>query len=103
RLWRNESPGTLVVPFPEAARDRLLTIGREARAPRSDVESEVARRIADRFRVAEPPPGTPSVPSIRGDDAFSLREHQRSALNAWKARGFRGILAMATGAGKTVT
>ena len=103
RLWRNESPGTLVMPFPEAARDRLLAIGHEARQPRSDLEAEIARRIGDRARVAEHPTGMPSVPSVRDGEVFSLREHQRSALNAWKARSCQGILAMATGAGKTVT
>jgi superfamily II DNA or RNA helicase len=103
RLWRNESPGTLVIPFPEAARHRFLDIGREARPPRSDLEAEIARRIGERFRVAEPLRGMPSVPAVRDGEPFSLREHQRSALNAWKARSFQGILAMATGAGKTVT
>lgn len=103
RLWRNESAGTLVIPFPEAARERLLAIGKAAETPRSDLETKIASRLRRRHLRGEQTTGTPSVPATRAGEPFALRDHQRAALNAWKARAFQGILAMATGAGKTVT
>lgn len=36
-------------------------------------------------------------------DRYELREYQRDAIKAWKAQGYKGILAMATGTGKTLT
>lgn len=103
RLWHNESPGTLVIPFPEAARERLLAIGSSAPTPRSGIEQKLASRIHQRNLSSAHPTGTPSIPSTRDGEPFALRAHQLEALNAWKARSFRGILAMATGAGKTIT
>lgn len=100
RLWRNESIRTLVIPFPEAARERLLTIGKRSGMPSSEAEMRVIDRM--RKRSSETLAGTPSIPTIRDGEPFQLRDHQLKALNAWKARDFRGVLAMATGAGKTV-
>lgn len=45
----------------------------------------------------------PKVPSCLGVHKFSIREHQRRALNRWKANQFTGILQHATGSGKTIT
>ena len=105
RLWNNQSPGTLVLPFPEAAAARLLTIGEQARPPRPELEIEVARRMPrpNRPHGEVSVSGLPSVPAIRNGTPFELRPHQTDALNAWKARQFLGVLSMATGAGKTVT
>lgn len=36
-------------------------------------------------------------------DQYELREYQRDAIRAWQAQGYKGILAMATGTGKTLT
>lgn len=36
-------------------------------------------------------------------DRYELREYQRDAIKAWQTQGYKGILAMATGTGKTLT
>ena len=41
------------------------------------------------------------LPRIEG--SFELREYQHDAIKAWAAHKYRGILAMATGTGKTLT
>jgi superfamily II DNA or RNA helicase len=104
RLWNNRSPGTLVMPFPEAAAAKLLSIGQQHRTPRVDVEIEVARRMSQASAgTTDAISGLPSVPSARNGSPFKLFAHQTQALNAWKANVFRGVLAMATGSGKTIT
>lgn len=45
----------------------------------------------------------PKVPSYLGSNEFSIRQHQRRALNRWKANQYTGILQHATGSGKTIT
>lgn len=78
RLWRGEVYGLEVYPFPQAARESLLRLAH----PSLDEIPPVAKsKIAKR----------------------SPLPHQLSALEAWAARGRRGILEHATGSGKTFT
>jgi superfamily II DNA or RNA helicase len=105
RLWRNQTKDTLVIDFPEAAKERLIKISIQSKRPPSvSVELDIWRKLT------QPPPDEPtqasSLPTIpvsfRGA-AFEVMSHQRAALNAWKSHDLQGILAMATGSGKTVT
>jgi superfamily II DNA or RNA helicase len=103
RLWANESPGTLVIPFPEAAAARMIAVGKRLKAPKADVEQEILRRIREVRDEATLTTTVPLVPIMRWGEPFALRAHQAAALSAWKASGFHGVLSMATGAGKTIT
>lgn len=106
RLWANESPNTLVIDFPEAAKERLVKIAsRATRPPSVDVEKGIWEETVKRFRSDPAPRAStvPTIPTTYKGAPFEIRDHQRNALNAWRSREFQGILAMATGAGKTVT
>lgn len=46
---------------------------------------------------------SPSLKIISQPNKDGLRDYQENALNAWKQKGYKGILAMATGTGKTRT
>lgn len=46
---------------------------------------------------------SPSLKTISQPNKEGLRAYQENALNAWKEKGYKGILAMATGTGKTRT
>lgn len=101
QLWENRSKNTLVLPFPEAARDRLITIAKTSSVPRVAVEVELARRLTGPEESLVQ--SEPCIPKIFGDSEFRLKDHQLHALNQWRAQGLQGILALATGAGKTIT
>lgn len=75
-LWENETAGLDVMPFPDAARRDLL-----------------------RYRPPLAPRPTPVGVALRAE----LFPHQEDAISAWRAAGYRGILEMATGTGKTLT
>jgi DNA phosphorothioation system restriction enzyme len=88
-LWNNSTPGLRVMDFSRAGKDLL-----------------------ERYRDPErPPPGFPQhrteepVPQtdFRPPAGFDLRPYQADAIRAWSKNGGRGILAMATGSGKTLT
>ncbi len=91
RLWENRYPGVVTVSLPEVAREALVTA--------SDPEHwrELVEEICVEIAVAAgwSPESKPNgrVP----------RPHQIAALDAWKARGRRGIFEHATGSGKTFT
>ncbi len=107
RLWANKSRGTAVMDVPSALRDRLLEVGATMERP-PDPEREAAivamlREAEDAAEAALRPRG-PRVPDLINGSPFDIRDHQRDALNAWRAKGdFQGIFDLATGAGKTIT
>ena len=80
-LWRNWTPGLEVVSFPEAVERKLLRFKREAPSLK---EPEGEGR------------------TISMAQQFSLRDYQQEAINAWSDNDCHGIVAMATGSGKTL-
>lgn len=105
RLWGGTAKNVRIAPFPEALRDKLVKISKTARPFFSEQELELAEKGAgpvttgDEFNYDV----EPRIPSSFKGQPFDLFDHQRKALNAWRANDFQGILELATGAGKTVT
>lgn len=99
-LWQNRDPNVKVYELPQAARDSIL-----------------------KLRTLDRPYGVSSGTKVREDESgvyiepgtipswLKLRDYQLAAIQAWKDYGQppgdpsarRGILSMATGAGKTLT
>ncbi|PSH04047.1 MAG: type III restriction endonuclease subunit R [Acidobacteria bacterium] len=101
QLWDGQSKNTVVIPFPEAVRDRLIKISKTISVPSIALEIALQQRLLK--PDDEPTAAEPFVPTIFGDAEFRLKDHQLNALNQWRAQGCQGILALATGAGKTIT
>jgi len=105
RLWNNKTNNTVVIDFPVAAKDRLIKIAKRSKQPTVIIELDTWNRLKSKkdedleTYTAE----NPEIPVTINGQAFEIRDHQRDALNAWRAREFQGILAMATGSGKTLT
>ena len=86
-LWSNRYPTLNVRPFPAVAREELES----AAAP--DWDSAISMLLSK-----------PEVTSTHIDTrGRTLRPHQSAGLASWAANGRRGILAFATGSGKTFT
>ena len=95
KLWSNDTERAEVISFPEAAARKLLrycpnTKPIAKRKPKSVAEKE------ERYSAEE---NKPSLHSLE----VTLRPYQEKALVKFKAANYQGILAMATGAGKTIT
>jgi len=82
-LWNNWMPGFEVLDFPEAAKRKLM-----------------------QYKPGIKPTIEPfeEIPNVRpkANNRAELRNYQVEAIEAWKKNNFRGILAMATGTGKTL-
>jgi superfamily II DNA or RNA helicase len=115
-LWRAEDDDALVVDLPEAVRRALLRDG-EHRTPPT-IEEFWAAWLEDADRGLAPP--VPNAAVLRQAVFFNQAPaqlhipaglmydsgpfaHQGEAVRAWEDAGRRGILAMATGSGKTIT
>lgn len=93
RLWNNEDPNVRVFDLPAAVKEAILQL-----------------RSAD--RPYEKPPWAPEETGMASDEraegfhppkGFAPREYQKDAMREWLKADGKGILAMATGTGKTAT
>ncbi len=80
RLWAGEAPGVNTIDFPDALRQKLLTV---ASPGLDDPELDLPDEIGPRRRKILP--------------------HQAAAIAAWEANGRKGVFEHATGSGKTFT
>jgi superfamily II DNA or RNA helicase len=103
RLWSNQTKDTLVLDFPEAATKALIKIAEKCRVPKPVSEIFLARPRDIAGEGVEAAELAPALPTMLGDNEFAMQPHQLAALNAWKANALQGILAHATGSGKTIT
>ena len=101
-LWKDHKPNARAIEFPTAIRERLIETYRRERPP---TEADFLRaselpvpleRTTNKERSAFVIP--PHLKIYHGPYA-----HQGRAVKAWEDNRRRGILAMATGSGKTVS
>lgn len=103
KLWANKSKNTLVLEFPEAARQKLIRIAQRMTVPpRPEIEAAIWRTLFSSFNSMPEDLG-PREPAVLGGEPFTIKDHQRTALQRWRSQDLQGILALATGAGKTIT
>lgn len=92
RLWNDLTPTLRVYDFPDAARRELLKYKPATRPTRDPEQHRPPENL-----------GSPDAQLYSGPFLkVELKPRQLEALKAWKDANGRGILAMATGAGKTV-
>lgn len=106
RLWRDESPATVVIDIPTAVKDRLISVARGlGYTPDQEIEAAIAARLREKIRSGTSTASSkPREPKTINGQPFGMRPHQIEALEAWRAKGdFQGVFDLATGAGKTIT
>lgn len=90
KLWRGEDPHVRVYPLPEAALADILKLRTHERP--YPVPGWILNEAQEPMRPAFRPPA-----------GFIVREYQQQGIQKWLDNGGRGILALATGTGKTKT
>ncbi|WP_337996931.1 DEAD/DEAH box helicase family protein [Oleispirillum naphthae] len=113
RLWENKEDNCVVVSLPTAIKDKILRAFSSEYAP---TEDECRALYAQAMQQSVPQPEVPmpdDATPVRPKPSFSIPawlkfdegpfEHQGRAIRAWCDAGFRGVLEMATGSGKTLT
>lgn len=86
-LWNDETPGLRVLNFSDTTRE-LLECFRDPDRPPAGLAISELHEGESQFRLPR---------------NFELRDYQTEAIRAWSKNGGKGILAMATGSGKTLT
>lgn len=109
QLWENKDDSCVVITMPQAIRDRLLQTYRSEAPPKEDDLYALYRRATESAENLVKPIELPTAPRSLFAIPSGLRfedgpfEHQRKAVKAWIDAGYRGVLEMATGSGKTIT
>jgi Rad3-related DNA helicase len=109
RLWDDKEDGCKVIAAPEALKKGIL----QAYRGEAPTEGEL-RALYERATKSPDTPGsieqsTDGLPQAEFAIPSGLRyddgpfAHQGQAVQAWCDAGFRGVLEMATGSGKTIT
>jgi superfamily II DNA or RNA helicase len=103
KLWANRSRNTLVLDFPDAARQKLIRIAQRMTAPpKPEIEAAIWQSLFSPSANLPEDLG-PREPEVLSGEPFAIKTHQREALQKWRSQDLQGILALATGAGKTIT
>ena len=108
KLWKNEDDSCIVVTMPQAIRESLLQTYRSDTPPTEanlrTLYHRATRTIKESLGVYgafELPRPSFAIPSgLRFEEGPF--EHQGKAVSAWCEAGYRGVLEMATGSGKTI-
>ena len=97
-IWDGHSHHVETIAIPSRSYDLLQSYHK----PRTPPEVNEPR-LASYVLPIRNDDGFPSFPQSIGGQQYNLRHHQRTALQEWRANDYRGILAHATGSGKTIT
>ena len=102
-IWNNKNDNIITISVPSTVYEKIAAIGSEV--DYSDLKRELdfeedinAQCSFDSFSYTEP-----RIPKFINDKPFEIYEHQKEALQSWKSYGYKGILQLATGTGKTIT
>lgn len=104
-LWQGEQKNTVTVNVPSSFYERISEKARydtelSVLAVREvgfyDQTDDVLFSIRRSFNV-------PTIPSQLGNNEFVIRKHQKQAIRSWVSNGYKGILKLSTGSGKTIT
>lgn len=86
KFWNNQAKKSKTYDLPNAVKNELIKI-----APKNLDELSISYPLQKNSVVQN------TIEKVQ------LRSHQKEAIDAWKNNKFKGILAMATGSGKTIT
>lgn len=91
-LWADATPGLQVFEFSESTR-ALLEKYRDPDNPPEGLDLSLLKEYEPRY----------DAHGFRIPAGYQVRAYQKEAIRAWSANGGKGVLAMATGTGKTFT
>jgi superfamily II DNA or RNA helicase len=114
-VWENKENNTITFGIPSKCYEEIKAHWGSDRPPKTDLEKIAAKKIAAMFAKKEEEEEDdgiidfeydfikPKFPKKLGGNTYQIKSHQLAALEKWRAKDYKGIMALATGAGKTIT
>ena len=106
-VWNSRENNTITVDLPSYQYEKIRGIYTTDRFPESSIEEDRAK-LYDHFFQEEVNSEwfdfvEPKIPLSINGQKYQIRNHQVNALRKWQKNNYHGIMALATGAGKTIT
>ncbi len=103
QVWNSKQLGTYCVQLPSKDYNRIAELAAVIGKPNLDIELDFLSQRRDLGLFVSNLMTSPFIPNSLLGNPFQIRDHQRKALESWRANDYKGILKLATGAGKTIT
>ena len=105
-VWNSRENNTITVSLPSSQYEKISSIYTSLHAPESSIEKE-QESLYDQIIETEDEDWfdfiKPKIPKKIDGCKYQIRGHQTSALQKWQKNNYNGIMALATGSGKTIT
>jgi superfamily II DNA or RNA helicase len=101
-LWQGKQKNTLTIKVPSELYQKVVNAIGSSSPPDIELEAVLAKQEGISGEIFSSTK-EPTIPVAINGKEFSIFEHQKQALGAWRANSFKGILKLATGSGKTIT
>ena len=88
KYWENQMRGYTVMSLPKAIIDHLISIAPNSESEFRSLVDHLDKKFYDKQKRST---------------NITLRRYQENAIESWEQNNYQGILAMATGTGKTLT
>jgi superfamily II DNA or RNA helicase len=98
RLWEGNSKSALSVEAPNPLLEKIAYL-----AENQAGDPKFLELFQQLKKLQEHQEGLPRIPIFWGDQRYGLFPHQKEAVNAYIDNDYKGIFALATGSGKTIT
>ena len=98
RLWEGDSKSALAVEAPHPLLEKMAYLSEQHGS-----RQKFSKLFEQLRTLAEQHKRLPRIPIFWGHKRYSLFDHQVEAVNAYIDNDYRGIFALATGSGKTIT
>jgi superfamily II DNA or RNA helicase len=108
-LWHNKQEHCIVIPIPDAIREKLVRTYHSSVVPTEGDLRDLYTRARGLMEPPQEPYEAPPLPAAPFAIPAGMQymdgpfRHQGEAVEAWCGTGYRGVLEMATGSGKTIT
>lgn len=103
KMWKNDEEQLEIIEFPKVVKEKLDSYKKPFYDKDIDIEliKSANIEISGMLQVEElkNKPIAKNIPNC----PIELRDYQKSAINEWRNKGYKGIFDMATGTGKTYT
>jgi superfamily II DNA or RNA helicase len=107
RFWNDKEDDCIVLPIPDAIRDRIVQTYKQEFPPTEDDFRALYKRAGRSRTYTDEPVVVSCTASFSIPSGLKFEEgpfeHQGQAVKAWCGAGCQGVLEMATGSGKTIT
>lgn len=102
-LWEDRNLQFKIFDVPDAIRKRLVSLRLTNRPYVLDSSQPGNRKISNNIKCVNNNSSPPEPSKAKLKSPYHLRDFQEEAIASWISNGYKGILEMATGTGKTIT